>query len=139
MESEILAVRLEELEKRNTARMDAMEAMREVYLQTLATAREKAEQAVNERLEKMNEFRTQLDRQAATFVTKSELDSRFDRAVEAVRLAEVSVGLRSSRQDERIDNLERYKDKTDGSLRTVWIGVTLLIAAVQLLVHFLKF
>ncbi len=139
MESEILAVRLEELEKRITARMDAMEAMREVYLQTLATAREKAEQAVNERLEKMNEFRTQLDRQAATFVTKSELDSRFDRAVEAVRLAEVSVGLRSSRQDERIDNLERYKDKTDGSLRTVWIGVTLLIAAVQLLVHFLKF
>jgi Flp pilus assembly protein TadB len=57
-DGKVLAERIEQLEKRIYERFDAERELRE-----------KMEQSVNGRLEGMNEFRHQLDRQAATFIT----------------------------------------------------------------------
>jgi hypothetical protein len=101
-------------------------------------ARELAAEGVADRLEKMNEFREQLDRQAATFVVKTELEARFDRAIEAVRLAEASVALRSGRQDDRIDALEKFKDNYEGRFWALGAALVVFVGLLEFLLRYLQ-
>jgi hypothetical protein len=90
LENEILSVRLCELEKRFSIHMEAMKE-----------ARELAKQGIEARLEKMNEFRTQLDRQAATFALSKDVEARFR-------------------------PLEKWKDTMDGRIWALGLGLGIL-------------
>ena len=62
-----------------------------------ATALRKAEQAVNTRLESMNEFRTKLTSQAATFMTTREYEQRHNSIILQInslsKLVYVGIGI----------------------------------------------
>jgi hypothetical protein len=98
---------------------------------------ELASARVDDRLEAMNEFRAQLDRQAGTFVTRSEVDQV--RAAAADRLAELT---------RRLDRVETEKAATDLALAArarraqalvgVYLGVaTLVLSVIVFLANYL--
>ena len=98
--------------------------------QQIVMAKEQVELAkadMDRRLETMNEFRTQLSQQAATFVSKTEVGLQFEKLEN-----HVDVLARSNR--DRIDLLEKvYIEKSAGKrwtdhIVTVLIGMAVLVA-----------
>jgi hypothetical protein len=84
------------LEKHLESRLDGIVALIEARFTSIQRAVDKAEQAMNDRLEGMNEFRDTLRDQAAKFATVIQLEDRMTAA-----LAQVS------RVEERLRELER--------------------------------
>ncbi len=96
LQDEVMHVRLRELEKRFN-----------IYVETTREARELAKETIDARLERMNEFRTQLDRQAASFAIWKDVETR-------------------------IRPLEKWKDVMDGRLWALGIVLGLLEVALRI-------
>lgn len=69
------AVSLRELIERELAHLKEQTSL---HFQVLEAAHEKSGEVLNERLSRMNEFREAMKDQAATFVTKTELNLRLE-------------------------------------------------------------
>jgi hypothetical protein len=121
IERGVLAIRIDEMDKRLSLHLNAMRE-----------ARDKAEAGVNARLERMNEFRAQLDKQAATFATIGEMNSRLDRMAEAVRLVE-------DRIEGRVDTLEKFKDNYEGRFWALSVGLSALVVVLSILSRLMHF
>jgi hypothetical protein len=94
------------------AKITALDTKIELHLQLSRVALDKAESQMNERLERMNEFRDSLRDQAERFVTKSEWASQHKVLLEDIRT------LRESR--------ERLEGKASASSVYVAYGISLI-------------
>jgi hypothetical protein len=121
VERGVLAIRIDEMDKRLTLHLNAMRE-----------ARDKAEAGVNARLERMNEFRQQLDRQATTFATVAEMNSRLDRMLESIRLVERGLA-------DRVDTLEKFKDNYEGRFWALGVGLSALVVVLSILARLMHF
>lgn len=103
-------------------------------------ALEKAESDLNRRLEAMNEFRSQLTRESATFATKDDIEQRLD-SLEG-RLHSEIVGARTERESEiqghndRLTVLEKWQANMTGRLAIVAIGLTVGLTLMTLFIDF---
>lgn len=109
-----------------TAMQTALEAAEKAVNVALISAEKavnKAELAADKRFENMNEFRQQLNDQAATFMPRSEADIRINTVAEAlttyVQHADESIAdIRSA--------LDTMRGTITGTQRTVTLGLSLL-------------
>ena len=107
--------------------------------------------AVDRRLEGMNEFRAQLNAQAGTFITRTEIDDKLA-AVNVIR-GELERRLQLLEQnklnisshdalEKRIQVMEKHGANIDGRMVTFGIGITLLTTlittTVSIILHFIK-
>lgn len=106
------------------------EASAEAVITALAEvkiATGKAEQAMNRRLEGMNEFREQLKDQASTFMPRPE-------AVAAIQAVAAAGQAHHKLVDGRVDALEKVVDQTRGKSEGLTLGWKILIGALGLMV-----
>jgi hypothetical protein len=82
----------------------------EVRIDALEKATEVAAKEMNRRLEGMNEFRAQLDKQTRTFIDKDHFESRWDSLCN------------------RVVSLENFKERQVGKANQKDVTITLIVA-----------
>jgi hypothetical protein len=125
---DVLAIRLEELEKRLNLQITNQE-----------TARTLAAIGIHERLEKMNEFRAQLDRQAGGFVTKEMLESKVDQIAQGLRQHDLSDTASHEQHEVRLRILETFRSNYEGRFWALGVGMAILVVVLQFLSRLVKF
>jgi hypothetical protein len=120
--------------EQNVIRADALRVQSEVVahfidsrFSAITDATALAATGVEKRLESMNEFRTQLNQQAGTFVTRLEIEDKIQ-AGNTTR--EVLV--------QRIETLEKINANLQGRFWAFSVGVTILSAGIGIALHFIK-
>jgi hypothetical protein len=111
----------------------ALVAVKEATNNALVAVREatsKAEEAMNRRLEGMNEFREQLKDQAASFVSRTEMCAAIDVVANAGDVHHKAV-------DTRVDHLEQVVDTTAGKGQGLSMGWKGLIGSLGLIITIL--
>lgn len=124
---EHLQALMAERDHRNQQRFDGQEKAVAAALQAAKEAVEKAETAANKRFDSANEFRQQLNDQAATFMPRLEAEQRIGQQAE--RLA--GIESRMERQGGRQEGAGRF----GGTMVSI---ASLLIAAVAVAVALFK-
>ena len=126
---EYVDLRFYELEKR-------MEQSGTLYL----AAQSERQNAMEKRLEAMNEFRGQLNTQASTFATRENVDQRITAQETLSRtLADANEKLTETHYTEnrkRIEALERFQANTQGRITAYSSLAVLVSAAVAIVLHF---
>jgi hypothetical protein len=114
-------------------RMVTVDRLRTLSNETLAARFEAIDKAaslaalsLDKRLESMNEFRQQLNHQAATFITRSESDER----IKTINTVHDSLEM-------RVQALERMSANVEGRMWALGAGLTVLTIIVSIGLHFI--
>jgi len=121
------------LDELTLARFDKLQSIVDIRWQChtdehkqLAIALIKAEEAVNLRLEGMNEFRNQLSLQASTFLTR-----------DAANEKERSYALIADAAEKRLGILERWQTGVDTKFWALGVAVTFFTIIINVLARYL--
>ena len=106
-------------------RLLCLERLVEEKTRTSDMAIEKATDTMNLRLEGMNEFREQLNKQTKTFMTRAEVELKID------ALEEKCTSI-----DKRIQGVEMIKADITGRIWTLGVVMTILVIALEFIGHF---
>lgn len=112
-------------------RLIASIAQSEQYRELIKLNLEKADLSMEKRLDQMNEFRAQLDRQAATFVTRETMDTVKVWAELALKQAADKYEEMIKISQTRLERLEVEKGKMEGKLwgiGLIWTIVLIFIS-----------
>lgn len=97
----------------------------------LREAIEKAEQGVNLRLEGMNELRAQINAERGSYLTTSTYDAKHEALTQKLDQAERTLA-------GRIATLEQQSANTSGRFWALGVGLTLMVIAINVALHFVK-
>ncbi len=111
------------------AQLTANDALQKQLSESTNRAVEKAEQQMNARLLTMNEFREQLQHQAASFATRAQLDD-FRNAMQKMSDERQKALL------ERIDTIEKLNANWQGRLTVMSAGWAVVVIFISALVNF---
>ena len=109
-------------ESTSNLKIDAVEAKNELKINAVREAITLSQSTLNERLEKMNEFRESLNDQAKTFLTKNEHELYFQRTEE-----------KYNKTCEDINDLKKSRDENAGKATQTQVIITLIIGVVGVL------
>jgi len=92
----------------------------------ITKALERAQQAMEHRLEGMNEFRAQLSDQVSTFMTREQIGER-----------EKTIDLAVTQLREQVNLLDRWRAVMEGRLWALSVGFTIVTIAINVVARYL--
>jgi hypothetical protein len=91
----------------------------------------KAEIAVNTRLEGMNELRTQINRERGAYLTTETYEAKHEALIQKVEGQGAALNA-------RLSTLENQAANVSGRFWALGVGLTLVVIAINVALHFLK-
>jgi hypothetical protein len=109
----------------------AQEKLSGVVNMAAAKAIEKAEAAVNVRLEGMNELRSQINAERGAYLSVSTYEAKHETLVEKVDAIDDALTA-------RLNRLENQSANLSGRFWALGVGLTLVVIAINVALHFVK-